>query len=935
MTDSPASLELHALLANAGWIKRLALVLLGDDGLAGDVVQETWIRALQHPRKAEHRSWLATVTRNLALDRRRQRKRAGSPPAAELASKEQRPDEILGRADASRKLVDAVLDLPEPYRTTLLHRYFDDLSTRDVALKLDTPYHTVRTHLDRGLSMLRDRLKNSLGEAWRDSCAVIGLSDGLQSLTPLSATLPLLAMTTKSTLALLGGLTLAAAAVIYGMRESAPATPVETSLESSRPAPAPEAEPAKVEETRVALAGQADPSAAAVSNSEHFGAVLVQMLASNGVDPLPGISLRLELNHLDMRFQTLTGTTDSEGQVGFQVETPADLRGLTVLATADTPYLLHHDKARVEDGEEHRIEVVLPEPGWISGVVLDETGEPVAGAEVNGWFEVAMHAFMQGERPPERQTQTNASGRFTLGGLFGHFTLCADSPGRGSPYLVGGQLGAGQHFEDVVLRIIETRDVVVWVVDSSNAPVEGAEARVRGHWGSKLPFGPPGQKGQVRKWPSYQRRMTTDGHGRLVLPDLPRVPFDLNMGKVDHPSVELLLAPEQNQLEIVLPEGRTLHGVVTGTSGAPIPKASLELYSGGDWHQTWSDQAGGFTLQGIPAAGQQTEVSGMVLVARAPGHSVRVEVLAPPSHGLEALAIELETEWKLSGKVVDSDGGPVPGAALRITGDRMVGNPEWSWSLATMPWEQVSGQVAEGLGQLAETRTNRDGEFEFHGLYDGLFSIEVTVHDLPVPAASVQSRSGQDPLYITLGDGLEAFVSLAGRVLDARTGQPVEDFEVRLQRDQERLLPKSFADPDGDFAFQGLDPGDYWISVKAGSPSRLATRRLGPLTPGSWTEDFLLEATREIHLKTVDAEGNPVRAWVELHDGPGREMGKFKEPGLLEAKGADNDGLVSFSEVPAASVWVVGTLTRPQGMGSRCEVRPNDGGSDPVILVVD
>ncbi len=64
----------------------------------------------------------------------------------------------------------AVLALDEPYRSTLLLRFFDDLPPRDVAKRTGVPVETARARIRRGLEQLRARLDKahgSDGNAWR------------------------------------------------------------------------------------------------------------------------------------------------------------------------------------------------------------------------------------------------------------------------------------------------------------------------------------------------------------------------------------------------------------------------------------------------------------------------------------------------------------------------------------------------------------------------------------------------------------------------------------------------------------------------------------------------------------------------------------------------------------------------------------------------
>ena len=81
---------MESLLAEGAWVARLARRLVGDDA-ADDVVQDTWVAALEKaPRERERlRPWLARVVTNFARQRRRgdahrvQRESGSAPPDPE------------------------------------------------------------------------------------------------------------------------------------------------------------------------------------------------------------------------------------------------------------------------------------------------------------------------------------------------------------------------------------------------------------------------------------------------------------------------------------------------------------------------------------------------------------------------------------------------------------------------------------------------------------------------------------------------------------------------------------------------------------------------------------------------------------------------------------------------------------------------------------
>lgn len=169
----------EALLAHAGFLRALARGLLADEADAEDLVQETWLRALQSgPSRPEAwPAWLRTVTRNLAFKRLRGRARlrareedAARPEAVPSALDQVARDESLSG------VVAAVLELPEHYREVVMLRYLEGLAPRHIAARLGQPVGTIRMRLHRALKRLRERLDESHGgerERWRNGLAVL------------------------------------------------------------------------------------------------------------------------------------------------------------------------------------------------------------------------------------------------------------------------------------------------------------------------------------------------------------------------------------------------------------------------------------------------------------------------------------------------------------------------------------------------------------------------------------------------------------------------------------------------------------------------------------------------------------------------------------------------------------------------------------------
>jgi RNA polymerase sigma-70 factor (ECF subfamily) len=159
----------EALERHADFVRGLARRLVTDPGRADDLEQQTWMAMLRAQPTRGHglRGWLATVTRRFAarMHREDSRRRSRETVAARPEQTESACD-ILQHEAAIRRVVDTVFGLDEPYRSTLVMRFYEDLTPQQIAERTGVPDATVRTRLKRGLDQVRRRLDRS-GLEWR------------------------------------------------------------------------------------------------------------------------------------------------------------------------------------------------------------------------------------------------------------------------------------------------------------------------------------------------------------------------------------------------------------------------------------------------------------------------------------------------------------------------------------------------------------------------------------------------------------------------------------------------------------------------------------------------------------------------------------------------------------------------------------------------
>jgi RNA polymerase sigma-70 factor, ECF subfamily len=143
---------------HAGPLLRYALHLTsGDRQRAEDIVQETLLRAWQHPdaiAERPPRPWLFAVARNLSVDAYRARKarpREVGEAALELIPA---PDEA-DRALESWAVADALKALRPEHRNVLLETYYRGRSVAEAAVILGIPAGTVKSRTFYALRALK------------------------------------------------------------------------------------------------------------------------------------------------------------------------------------------------------------------------------------------------------------------------------------------------------------------------------------------------------------------------------------------------------------------------------------------------------------------------------------------------------------------------------------------------------------------------------------------------------------------------------------------------------------------------------------------------------------------------------------------------------------------------------------------------------------
>ncbi|HKE01886.1 MAG TPA: sigma-70 family RNA polymerase sigma factor [Planctomycetota bacterium] len=710
--SSPANLD--ALLAHADWLRALARRLVGDADLAEDLTQSAWVAALERPpaHGRPPRRWLAAVLRARAFDLRRRASRVLRREAA-AARNEAQPSalEVVERLSTHRTVVEAVLELDEPYRATILLRFFEGLSAREIARRFEVPVATVRTRIARGVDRLRVRLDRMHGGDRRAWCA---------ALAPIAAPrIPwawIGASVVKVKVTAAAAIVIAAVVLVTWMSagRSDPARteePAATALAERAVAPAlaTGAEPARES------AASADAPPAAPASATAPGASRPMRVASRlrgrvldlESRALPGIEVRFHAENYGWGKQsaaslpagseaTFVATSDETGV--FEMPAPPvtgeidveSARWATVLGGAFDP---HSDAAEPT--------VVAAPKIALAGHVVDASGAAVEGAGVSlivPWgFRSRFRDALDFSVSRKWSTTTDAQGRFEIAdaAFVAGAQLRAAAPGLDDEWIPCPEVSRW----DLVLTLRQPEARPGWlrgrVVDASGAPAAGAVVTTGGYDPTTS-----GGDGRFDLKVGLGARATITAAKPGHLPASFAISIDAQ-GSIDPAGpIELRLGDEP----------LSISGTVVDARGEPVPNARVWIGDGTE--SVWFVEAP--TLETFLSGGEESNAVGeadargafrirgllprtyrvCVLDRRTLAVASRDEVQA----GSTDVRVEIpdrELYARVAGRVETRDGKPVAGAVVRL-------------------WRPTFKSVRlMASAELGKRTTDEQGRFEF------------------------------------------------------------------------------------------------------------------------------------------------------------------------------------------------------------------------------
>jgi protocatechuate 3,4-dioxygenase beta subunit len=464
--------------------------------------------------------------------------------------------------------------------------------------------------------------------------------------------------------------------------------------------------------------------------------------------------------------------------------------------------------------------VVLQRGLSLAGVVKDQDGKPVPGAEVNLNQERTFQAgrggiqarFSVGGGPESRPRATSGpDGRFEFRGLSaGDYGVSARKAGYSDA--VAAQVKVAYGVEPVELVLEPGAAISGMVVDPSGQPAEGyfVQVRTRGETMGGPPRGGP--------------REPTGPDGFFHIDGLTAGnPYELIVLGPDGPGPrkEGVTAPADG-IELVVPgRGRISGRVVDAQSGGPVSDFEISVNP-----DRSGRGGGGMVVRMVGPGGGRRRGSGQNEQIHSDDGSFVLEDIGPGTW-----EVNVEAKGYQAARVggISVEGGRTKdGVEVRMThGSAIRGRVVDGRSGRPVPNARVSAEPAGGgprppmlalFGEEGGIVTDADGLFEIDGLTPGRYLVEARHAEYSEASSVVEVKEGLAATELRMHAG----GALGGTVL-AETRRPLSGARVALSpagdggRGPLRMLmgddQVAVSDENGRFRFDHLNAGRYRVTA--------------------------------------------------------------------------------------------------------------------------
>lgn len=866
----------ESLLAHAGFVRAIARSLVTDENRVDDIVQETWLAALKSPPRHRRsiRAWLATIALNVTRSSARSDTRR-SKREVRVAKPESLPStaELVDGRSMIRLVVDAVDHLDEPYASTVILRYYEDLSPSEIAERQGVPVETVRTRLKRANQRIRTYLDGKFDGDRNAWCLALlpfvrgGVPTGVATGSGSAAAGSAASTTMLGGLLAKLGVSLAIVLLLWvGYRELTPSdTRVDQAVATQAFASASDASRARAAQG-VAPAGRVPmPGDEDVVAIETPGSLEVVVTWSDG-GPAAGV-------------RAAVGGADLVESLGVPFDYETDDAGRFV--AGDLPVgmaIVHFDRiagfghAEIIPGERTRLAIEIPPGATLVGRVTDRSGAPVAEAEI--------YFSRQPWDPGSVLARTDERGEYraravSVGGYIG---ARADghlpAPSRNVP----GRILRELRFDYTLDAASGT--IAGIVLDDTGEPVAGAKVGMRAlrddeterlQDGTQV-FAPPPLR--IDSGDDGAFAYTGFGADERVLVTVSTDDFERWVGEV-----RIDAASKRSDLVVRLSKGTTLEGVVRDVTGAPVSGARMQVRVPGDGLfeelVTICDDDGRYRFDHLVTGEIEVRADGL------DNRGMASTTLVIDGQDRLTWSPVLDRGLLIEGRLIDEDGAPlvnyeVYAGAPSLDVHRFHLDPtmhDFSWLKGPdagdsyFDLDQISPDVLRRFRR--SSITDGEGRFRFANCEDRVYPLEVYERSggggLPCAWHEGAVPGGRE-IVLRVHDRDRPRSHFAGRVV-TMSGEPLAGLMVRARSPlRQYWRAEAMTAKDGSFRLGPLGAAEFFVSVE---PDSHGAHALGifELSPGE-VHDFGEVRVGEpgaLEVRVVRADGEPIglpRVWL-------------------------------------------------------------------------
>ncbi len=398
----------------------------------------------------------------------------------------------------------------------------------------------------------------------------------------------------------------------------------------------------------------------------------------------------LDIAAIDEESIGATTRSSTDGSFAFRLR-----RGQRVDLRVEATGLERFDRPACLAGE--RLRLVLRPGVTLTVVLVNEAGAPVASTIVRIFSQRDV-----GNREVEARTPSDAAGHATFPSLPGGTTMWVDVQPSvlGAPTWVPVDL-PGSGTRDLRIVLVAGRTIAGRVTDATTGrPIAGARVGI--------------------SW-MLERAVLTDAEGRYAISGWSEKQVDDDLHAEAEGFARASAKPgDRATVDFALGAADVVVGRVVDAKGGPIERAYVATVpigpdAGGEGtdlsRTTRTDAAGRFRLTSL------SRTMPHAVVVTSPGHGRTLADFRPRPEGpgeIDLGDVVLVAGLRIEGRVLDADGGPVPGARLTLEG----ANADRSRRMGA-GWDYPTS----GYGDEESARSDDLGRFRFDDLSPGTYSL--------------------------------------------------------------------------------------------------------------------------------------------------------------------------------------------------------------------